>query len=399
MKLTQKTRHTPRRLLMGVAVSVVLGGVGSVATFAHYWRQQALVNSYQVFGYNDLGMHCMQSDFSQMMILPPFNNLHAQVILRGESPQIVEQATIKYQLLDNTRSSDKCNFWRYVQPLMGVSPRPDIGLTGNGLAGAMVYNSARHDFEATGIPVTPIDDSGRENPYPLSTITVQIGGQTVARTQAVVPVSWEMSCNLCHNAPGISMATDILRAHDRLHQTNLEQSQPVMCASCHSDNALGAPGLPGVSSLSAAMHGAHASRMGQAQLAISCYACHPGVRTQCQRDVHSSHGISCVTCHGDMAAVASPTRRPWLDEPRCASCHSRQGFEFEQPGTLFRNSVGHGGVQCMTCHSSPHAVTPTVTEVDNLQSIRLQGHTGKINTCTVCHTSQPDDPFPHRRND
>ena len=26
-----------------------------------------------VFGYNDLGMHCMNSDFSEIMVLPPFN--------------------------------------------------------------------------------------------------------------------------------------------------------------------------------------------------------------------------------------------------------------------------------------------------------------------------------------
>jgi hypothetical protein len=26
---------------------------------------------YVVLGYNDLGMHCMQQDFSEMMILPP----------------------------------------------------------------------------------------------------------------------------------------------------------------------------------------------------------------------------------------------------------------------------------------------------------------------------------------
>ena len=26
-----------------------------------------------VLGYNDLGMHCMNQDFSEFMILPPFN--------------------------------------------------------------------------------------------------------------------------------------------------------------------------------------------------------------------------------------------------------------------------------------------------------------------------------------
>lgn len=372
--------------------ALLIAGVGVVTVHAQS-------TTYQVMGYNDLGMHCMQPDFSQMMILPPYNNLHAQVIRRGNEPQIIENASIEYRLLDNTRSADKTNFWRYAMPLLGANLAPDIGLTGHGLAGLMSYNTSRHDYEATGIPVTPIDDSGRENPYPIATITAKVGGQVVAQTQAVVPVSWEMSCNLCHNTPGISMATDILRAHDRLHATDIEQHQPVFCAGCHSDNALGTPGQPDVPSLSSAMHGAHSTRMDQANLTNSCYACHPGIRTQCLRDVHAANNITCVNCHGDMAAVANPARSPWLQEPTCGSCHTRAGFEFEQPGVLFRNSVGHGGVQCMTCHNSPHTVTPAVTEADNLQSMRLQGHTGKINTCTVCHTSQPTDPFPHRRDD
>ena len=130
-----------------------------------------------------------------------------------------------------------------------------------------------------------------------------------------------------------------------------------------------------------------------------CYACHPGVRTQCQRDVHFSAGTTCTDCHGDMNAVASPTRQPWIDEPRCGNCHSRPGFDFEQPGTLFRNSVGHGGVHCVACHNSPHSITPTVTDADNVQAIWQQGHTGVINTCTVCHTSTPGESFFHSVED
>lgn len=257
------------------------------------------------------------------------------------------------------------------------------------------------DFQAVGIPLTPVDDTGREDPYPLATVTVQQNGQVVAQTQAVVPVSWEISCNLCHTPEaGESVANNILRAHDRLHGTDLVHQKPVNCSVCHSDNALVAPGQPGVSSLSSAMHTAHASRMGPVQyLASECYACHPGIRTACLRDVHLARGMTCASCHTSMAAVGDPARRPWLDEPRCDSCHTRAGFQFEQPGTLYRNSVGHGGVKCVTCHNSPHAITPTTTGVDNQQAIRLQGHAGTIDTCAVCHTQQPSDPFPHRPDD
>lgn len=355
---------------------------------------------YVVFGANDLGMHCMQQDFSEFLILPPFNTIHAQVINRqGEEPHIVTSGvTVDFTVPGNTRSFDKTNWWTYDEQLLGTDFAPDVGLTGNGLSGVMTP-TGKNDFSIVGVPITPIDDNGFEDPYPLSTITVQRNGVEVARSQVVVPVSWEINCNLCHNTPGITPGTDILRAHDRLHDTTLEQQQPVFCAGCHADPALGAPGVPGVSTFSSAMHGAHASRMDQVELENSCYACHPGLRTQCQRDVHYDNGVFCTDCHGGMAEVGDPTRTPWVDEPRCDDCHNRPGFEFEQPGTLFRDAKGHSGVHCYACHGSPHAITPTVTDQDNLQAINLQGHAGVIDTCAVCHSTPPDDPFFHKVND
>ncbi|GMV25051.1 MAG: hypothetical protein AMXMBFR58_10820 [Phycisphaerae bacterium] len=351
-----------------------------------------------VLAYNELGMHCMQEDFSEMMILPPFNTLRAQVIDRTHgSPEIVtEGVTVRYILPDNTRSADKCNFWTYDLALLGVDLPADVGLGGKGMAGTMSLSPER-DWQAVGIPVTPIEDSGRENPYPLALVSVDQNGAVVAQTQAVVPVSWEMSCNICHDDPNVSTATDILMDHDRLHGTNLVNAKPVFCASCHADPAVGSPGQPGIPYLSTAMHGAHASRMASANLENECYACHPGFRTSCQRDIHSANNLSCNDCHvGGMTGLGDPGRTPWADVPSCGSCHTRAGFEFEEPGKLFRTSRGHGKLMCMTCHNSPHAITPTSTPADNLQAMAAQGHPGVINTCTVCHQTTPDDPFPHR---
>ncbi len=55
---------------------------------------------------------------------------------------------------------------------------------------------------------------------------------------------------------------------------------PVLCAGCHADPALGMAGNPDLPSLSAAMHGKHAKTRHN-----DCYACHPGPNTQCLRDV------------------------------------------------------------------------------------------------------------------
>ncbi len=377
-------------LIAGVSASAWGDASGSIETGLQ-------PTPYLVFAYNDLGMHCMQDDFSELMILPPFNNLHAQVIKRD--PNIVHAASdfsVEYSVPNHTHAVDKTNFWTHAEDLVGVPVPPNIGLTGNGLSGHMTV-TANQDWEATGIPVTPIEDDGTVNPYPFADIVVRNqNGQIVARTQAVIPVSTELSCYLCHGSDTETPAHSILAAHDKLHATTLLSQTPVLCASCHADVALGAPGTPGVSTFSSAMHTSHADRVGVLGLDNECYACHPGVRTKCHRDVHLANGMDCNSCHTSMEAVGDPMRRPWIDEPRCADCHSRPGFEFEQPGKLFRESRGHGGVMCMTCHNSPHALTPTVTETDNYQALVKQGHVGVINECTLCHTEQPDDPFPHR---
>ncbi len=369
--------------------------------------------SYVVLGYNDLGMHCMNQDFSRLCILPPFNNLHAQVIERGKEPRIVTRGVnVTYELPSNTHSTDKTNFWDWAPKLFNVNLAPNVGLTGNGLQGSMLPTGNK-DWVATGIPVTPVDDDGTLNAYPLASIKVSSGGKTLATTHAVVPVSWEISCNICHpNVPagtpvtGADVEFDILRQHDRKHQTQLELSaasgQPVLCAACHADPALGTKGVTGVKSLSQAMHGSHAQRvapltaMGQ----NACYACHPGFQTNCQRDIHFAKGIYCTQCHGDMTAVANPARTPWVSQPTCGSCHQkrRKEFEFEEPGKLFKDSHGHGGVQCAACHGSPHAIGPAVTAVDNLQAIERQGFAGTISKCTVCHTSTPQSKFEHHRD-
>ncbi len=396
------TRQRVRTRLMGAAAAtgVILAAAGwlvlSPSRALGGGAAVAAAEEYIVFAYNDLGMHCMQDDFSEIMILPPYNTLHAQVIRRD--PNIVHdpEFSVEYSVPGQTHAEDKTNFWTHAADLLGTAPPPNVGLTGNGLSGQMTL-TPNQDWNATGIPVTPFQDDGTVNPYPLADVVVRNqAGQIVARTQAVIPVSTELSCYLCHGSEGQTPAASILAAHDTTHGTSLASATPVLCASCHADAALGAPGVPGISTLSSAIHSSHADRVAVLGLENECYACHPGLRTQCQRDVHLLNGLDCNSCHTSMAAVGDPRRRPWVDEPKCSDCHSRPGFEFEEPGKLFRESRGHGGVTCVACHNSPHAITPTATEADNLQAFLKQGHVGVIDSCTLCHTEQPDDPFPHR---
>jgi len=390
---------------LSLLLSVMLIGCGSGSTIVDYGSPTGIVNTKMVaLAYNDLGMHCMNQDFSEMAILPPFNNLYAQVILRGDLPEIIESGVmVNYSIPGNTHSASKTNFWTYLRKLNIPLPN-NLGLTGHKLSGTMKPAAGRNDWVADGIPLTPVADNGKLNSYQVASVKVIQSGAQVALTNTVVPVSWEMSCNLCHKTAGISTAKDILRKHDKLHGTHFDNQQhkPIVCGACHTQAPLvplGLAGNPDLPSLSRAMHSAHANRMNPVQSAtggVICYACHPGIQAKCQRDIHSQKGMDCLDCHGPMQNVAYPARRPWVDEPKCGSCHSKSGFAFEQVNTLYRNSVGHGSVHCEACHGSPHAITPTTTIADNAEATLLQGHPGVIDVCAVCHKGTPDDRFFHR---
>ncbi len=354
------------------------------------------LGEYIVIGWNDLGMHCANKDFSDMAILPPYNNIWAVIIKRGEDPQILHSGfNVTYTLEDNTYSVGKTNFWTYVQDLFGVSPADNVGLTGNGLSGTMTWEGDH--FEADGIPLTPYDDDNltTEQPYQLARLDAYLGADVVATTEIVVPVSNEMNCSNCHIPEGReTVAQAILRVHDEEEDTNLLSARPVLCAECHADNALGQDGDPEVPSLSLAMHSKHASETND------CYQCHPGPTTQCLRGVMSQqYSMTCTDCHGGVSQVANSIeqgREPWLEEPRCGTCH---GTKYEEDvNTLYRNSNGlhsHHGLYCSTCHGSPHAILPSREERDNRQNVALQGHAGTLSTCAVCHRGTPDESGPH----
>ncbi len=348
-----------------------------------------------VIGWNDLGMHCMNASFQHLAVLPPFNTIWAQVIYRGELdrlPQILlSDLTIDYAFQNNTYSVGKTDFWSFEDQLFGVSLPDNIGLTGHGLTGQMAQHGSGWSVE--GVPLTPYDDSNWsiEVPYQLADLTLKNSvGTTLDMTTIVAPVSTEMHCEYCHTG-GSGTEVAILQYHDEEESTDLINNQPVLCANCHASNALGMPGTPGVPSLSLAMHKKHGE-----ENVMDCYVCHPGTTTQCFRDVHRQHEMTCQSCHGSTIEVYQSIedgREPWLEEPNCGTCHG--AGHAAEPGMLYRNSRGHGGVYCEACHGSPHAIYPTLQPRDNLQSIRLQNHAGKIDDCRVCHGYTPTEPGPH----
>lgn len=352
---------------------------------------------YVIIGWNDLGMHCYDRDYSTLTVLPPFNNLWAQVIQRGDPPVVVANGiSVEYGFPDNTYSAGKTNFWQYAKKIFGMDLPLNVGLTGKGLSGLM--DPAGDHFIAEGVPITEFSDSNLNTPdyYQLAKLTAKDGqGNILASTVIVAPVSSEMRCDTCHNEPSpTNFRMNILEKHDHEEGTGLAaQAQggtPVLCAICHADPALGAAGKPGVPSLSAAMHGKHKDKTSD------CYACHPGPQTKCLRDVMATQkGMTCTDCHqGGMQSLASKSRTPWVDLPRCADCHDNKFAE--NPGKLYKLSTGHGGLYCESCHNSTHAILTSREEKDNRQAVALQGKAGTIEECTVCHLTEPTAGGPHQ---
>jgi hypothetical protein len=380
---------------------------------------------YVVLSWNNLGMHCYSSDFQDMAILPPYNTLWAQVIKVQEPPQIVTAGIIvEYSFRDNTYSAgkdsrlDKTNFWKYAKQLFGVDLAVNTGLAGKALSGQMSL-SGDH-FVAEGIPLTEYRDSDvsdtdratwERHPYQLASIVVkdEKTGVELCRTSVVAPVSSELNCGKCHGDDGIATKrnainptgkaqTNILSLHDKLngddYKVALMQSRPVLCASCHASNALGTNGKQGIPNLSNAMHKRHQDLPEITPDTTGCYSCHPGSRTQCLRDTMSTnYKLNCTTCHGAMANVAR-NLEPWKVEPRCDnnSCHG-QGYALDKP--LYNQSKAKTGVYCAGCHDSPHAIAPSRQENDQIKFKDLQGSSGTLRDCIVCHGKEVQKPFKH----
>ncbi|MRI83800.1 MAG: hypothetical protein C6I00_05195 [Nitratiruptor sp.] len=394
---------------------------------------------YTLLAWNDLGMHCMDDDYSIFSILPPYNTLNAQLIKRGTKPQLITQGvTITYEAfpsLDgvlNSYSAGKTNFWRFVTPLYHKSPPPNIGLTGfptpSRKPTPMRYDPTHGWWSAEGLPITPIDDDGGYNPYPLVAVKAwDEAGNLLAQTITTLPVSTEMDCRSCHSPTSSNQAAmpeggwirmddpikeyrlNILRLHDQHHpeavrkyaerleakgytydpqglEATARANTPILCASCHQSNALPGSGIKGILPLTQAIHTSHAQvkepttgqPLNQMDDPRSCYACHPGKQTRCLRGAMGKEGISCQDCHGTMSAVGSKNRQGWLDEPNCQSCH--QGGKRYEVATIDRYRGTLREALDMRFATNPNTPLP------GKSLYRFSKGHGKL-ACAACHGS------------
>lgn len=78
------------RFLTGLCLFVILGVF-----------RLSYAAGYTVLAANDLGMYCADQDFRIFSILPPYNVLNAQVLLKGRKPELMRPENgiqVTYQL-------------------------------------------------------------------------------------------------------------------------------------------------------------------------------------------------------------------------------------------------------------------------------------------------------------
>ena len=464
------------------AAVIVLG----VAVFT--FRLHAVNGGWTLIAWNNLGMHCMDSDYSVFSILPPYNVINAQLldangklVKNSTGITVTYEAVVDFDKSINTTSVNKTNFWNHVVSLFQISLKPDSGLAGFNMPGSgnqpqqMTFDAGMSWFTADGIPITPYDDAGIKNYYPLYHVVARDSASNIlAATDIVIPVSDEMDCRACHASDSSTQARpakgwgynpnpdkdyrlNILLKHDEhlgqdsgyreslktagyspdgLYATVTQNGVSILCARCHSSNALPGTGITGLKPLTEVVHSMHAGvtdpTNGQTLESninrSACYRCHPGSQTRCLRGAMGSAvasdgslSIQCQSCHGSMNSVGASRRMGWLNEPNCQNCHTGTAIvnsgqirftsaldsngNLRAPAdstfatsagvpaaglSLYRFSTGHGGLRCEACHNSTHAEFPSLHENDNIQSLQIQGHEGTISDCVSCHNAQPN---------
>ena len=257
----------------------------------------------QVLSWNNLGMHCMDSDYSVFSILPPYNTIEAQLIVGGKLVTNGSGYTVTYEAMAdpggsiNKSSIGKGNWADFESSIFGVPTNftADDGLAGWNMPGplntpqpmlfenfnapAAGVSTPVNWFRAEGIPLMPYDDAGNKNPYPMMHLVARnAANQIIATNDIVLPVSDEMDCRACHGAnmqpaamPAGGWITNanqdreyrlnILKIHDDRQFANHTAlyvealaargfdangllatalgGKPMLCAACHSSEALG----------------------------------------------------------------------------------------------------------------------------------------------------------------
>ena len=427
-----------------------------------FLAHQAFGASNTLIGWSESGLHETDgADVSIYALAPPYSTIRAQLIMGGLLVTNPSGITVTYQAIAdatgsiNSTSQGKGNFYQYAQALFGTNLAPDQGLAGYGMPGPgnqpqlMTFDPAQNWYSAQGIPITPYDDQGHKNYYPLMRLTARDSAHTVLATADIVlPVADEMNCRACHASgsqtaarppegwvwnldPDKDCKLNILRSHDDhflgttiyaaalaqvaynaagLYATATKYAQPVLCIKCHVSNALPGPGATNVLPLTQIMHSKHTFVFDPVSgLALSsmtnsaaCLLCHSGPESLRVRGVHHNPvnpdgtlALQCESCHGSISALGTAGRQGWLDEPVCQSCHT--GTATSNNGALrFTSAFDTNGLPRQPVNLT--YATQTNTPSAGLALYRFSQDHGGLK-CAACHGPSHAEVLSSQAND
>lgn len=442
--MRKQTSSVLRSTILVVALAIIAPAMARAA-------------DYQILGWNNLGMHCMDSDYSVFSILPPYNTIECQIVATNRLVTNGTGYTITYEAIAdpagsiNRTSIGKGNFYDYDEMLYGVNLSPETGLLGWAMPGvantpqSMTFERTNSStlvnwWRAEGIPITPYDDAGQKNPYPLMRLIAKRNGTPIATNDIVLPVSDEMDCRACH-ASGTQAAAqpaagwvwsanperdyrlNILRLHDEsqftqkpalyasalaakgfnpqgLYRGVVADGKPVLCAVCHASEALGTGSYSNIPPLTASVHSKHAGvvdpdlliTLDNSANRAACYRCHPGSTTKCLRGAMGASvapdgtlAMQCQSCHGNLSEVGKASRVGWLNEPNCQSCHvgnaTNAVFRYT---SSFTNTTTWAVRRAIDATFATDTNTPPATNGFSLYRFS-SGH-GNLQ-CSACHGS------------
>jgi len=233
-----------------------------------------------------------------------------------------------------------------------------------------VFEPNRAWFTAVGIPITPFDDRGVKNYYPMMRFTARdANGVVLATADVVLPVSDEMDCRACHASggspaarPAIGWAFDANAARDvaRLKADSLRAMPSVERAAKPNDNVLSTrlQGHPG--------------------MLAECDGCHTSVPSTVSGGPHGLHplGASWISRHGDIAENGSDACRACHGSDYRGSFLSRALGSRQLSTELGAKNFWRGfQIGCYTCHD-PASIALHGDEVGERQWRRHE-HAGR----------------------
>ena len=355
------------------------------SVLALFFLQGVQGANYQILGWNNLGMHCMDSDYSVFSILPPYNTIEAQLIVGGRLVTNGSGYTVTYQAVAdptgsfNSTASGKGNFYDFASPLFGANLLVDVGLAGWNMPGlnntpqGMLFEQTNTPvpplpsvttlvnwWRAEGIPMSPYDNALKKNPYPLMLLVARdAGNNIIATNQIVLPISDEMDCRACH-ASGTQTAAQPLAGWvwDGLPERDFRLN----ILRLHDERQFSQ--FPGLYQAALAARGFNPQGLYRNVTAdgkpILCAACHADVALNILNS-YSNIPPFTASMHGYHAHVLDPVLNTTLDNvanrSACYRCH---------PGSTTRCLRGAMGgaiaadgsmeMQCQSCHGNMSAI-------------------------------------------